>query len=63
MKSCIEVSRRKALDFLKIIRGTVWRTSGRSRNCFWKKFKLQGKIGSFWCKRRRTLEKDVLKAR
>ena len=38
-------------------------SSGRSRNCFWKKFKLQGKIGSFWCKRRRTLGKDFLKAK
>ena len=63
MRSCIAVSRRKALDFLKIITETVWRTSGRSRNFFWKRFKFQGKIGSFWCKRRRTLEKDFLKAK
>ena len=62
MRSCIAVSS-KALDFLKIITGTVWRTSGRSRNYFWKRSKLQGKIGSFWYKRRRTLEKDFLKAK
>ena len=33
------VSRRKALDFLKIITGSVLRTSGRSRNCFLKRSK------------------------
>ena len=39
MKSCGEVSKRNALDSLRIIIGTVLRTSGRSRNCFLKRSK------------------------
>ena len=59
----IYISKRKALDSLRIITGTASRTSGRSRNCFLKRSKLQGRIGSFWCRKRRALEKAFLKAK
>ena len=39
MKTCGELSKRQALDSLRILTGTVSRTSGRSRNCFWKRSK------------------------
>ena len=54
--------KKRALNSLTIITGTASRISGRSRSCFWKRSKLQGNIGSFWCRKRRALEKAFLKA-
>ena len=63
MKSCGERSKRKSLDYLRIITGTASRTSGRSKNVFLKRSKSQGRMGTFWCRKRRALEKAFLKAK
>ena len=42
---------------------TASKISGRSRNCCLRRSKLQGKIGNFWCRKRRALEKAFLKAK